>query len=234
MKSAWPVRFVKTNMTKNTKTPYTGSADYVRGVHSFIRFRAECSADAEAIRSLLWPWILGYEYAAEMIVDGNVFTGAAEVEVMASLRPDAPNVPQLRYLLDSLHNAHLAAETLELAHVYGEQREPRAAWTGDVKRPSQEDLNIAANAVTSRMRILEVELERMQRAGRTLRSIHDLQENGSPPVKEVVSTCWVCEIPRPGTSLKRVVRVTPLNAADAYFPVEAKKQIDMRLSVIKS
>ena len=52
MKSAWPVCFVKTNMTKNTKAPYTGSADHVRDVHSLSGYVDTAGrADASKVRT---------------------------------------------------------------------------------------------------------------------------------------------------------------------------------------
>lgn len=199
-----------------------------------VQFRAECPVDAEAVRTVLWPWLLAFETKTEpMRHEGNQIR-SPDIEVAIRLRPGAPGVEQLRYICDAVPNAHHASDTMETANNYTGEREPRTPWTGAVKRPSADVLSVVLDAVTRRQKVLEAELERMQKAYRTLRAMHDLGSRWTPPVQEGNSPGWLAVVQLPNTDLTRIVVVEAPNPADLRSPLKQEREINKRLLVINS
>lgn len=197
-----------------------------------IKLRTECPVDAEAVRSVLLPWVLAVETKSEPLeYDGNLLR-SVDAESTFKLCPGAPSVEELRYILDAVPNAHYAADTIELAETYTGEREPRHAWTGAVKRPSRQALSAVLDAVSDRQRVLEAELERMQKAYRTLRAMHDLGNRWTPPSGDGSSAGWIALVQKPGTDLSRLVVVEAPSLADVRSSAKQEREVNKRLTVI--
>lgn len=199
-----------------------------------IKFRAECPVDAEAVRSLLWPWALSFETETEPLEHAGRLLRCSDIEVTVRLCPGSPSVDELRYICDALPNAHYAADTMEAAKDYTGERVPRTSWTGDVKRPTQAVLSAALGAVTTRQKVLEAELERMQKTYRELRAMHDLGLRWIPPVTEGNSPGWLAVAQMPETDLTRFIVVTPSSLAAFRSPQKQEREVNLRLKVINS
>lgn len=199
-----------------------------------IAFRAECPADVEAIRALMTPWTLGYSTEAPPMEYEGKRCRSTDVDVKMTLRAQAPSVAELRYIWDAVPNIHICADTLEQEHEYTGEREPRCPWTGDVARPSKDDLSKALDAVVRRQEVLEAELVRMQQTYRDLRAMHDLGERWTPPVREGYNPGTICLATLPGTKLTRVIVVSPTNPAAKQTQAKGKREVETRLLVINS
>jgi hypothetical protein len=199
-----------------------------------IAFRAECPADAEAIRSVMSRWTLGVQTNEQPLEhEGTTYRGI-DTEVKLVLRADAPSVPELRHIWDAIPNAHIAADTLQSGPAYTGEREPRCPWTGDVRRPSKEVLNEALESVVRRQQVLEAELVRMQQTYRELRAMHDLSDKWKPPVSEGNSPGTLCAAQLPGTDLTRIIKVSLTNPAVKPTPARMSREVQTRLMVINS
>lgn len=214
----------RTAMQDNIKTPE----------QRVIAFRAECPADAEAIRSVMSRWTLGVQTNEQPLEhEGTTYRGM-DTEVKLVLRPDAPSVPELRHIWDAIPNAHIAADTLQSGQAYTGEREPRCPWTGDVRRPSKEVLGEALESVVRRQQVLEAELVRMQQTYRELRAMHDLGEKWKPPVSEGNSPGTLCAVQLPGSELTRLILVSPTNPAAKMSPLKRDREVQTRMLVINS
>lgn len=197
-----------------------------------IKLRTECPVDAEVVRSVLLPWVLAVETKTEPLnYEGKLHRGVDTVSTF-KLCPGAPSVEELRYILDAVPNAHDAADTMELAEDYTGEREPRNAWTGAVMRPSKQALAAVLEAVNARRQVLEVEYERLQRAYRTLRAMHDLGNRWTPPAGEGSNAGWIVIVQKPGAELIRIVVVDAPNPADIRSSLEQEREVNKRLMVI--
>lgn len=199
-----------------------------------VVFRAECPADAEAIRSLMLPWTLSLEAHVQPLEHEGTTYRAVDTEVKLIMRPDAPTVPELRHIWDAIPNAHIAADTLQSEHAYTGEREPRCPWTGDVQRPSKDVLNQALESVVRRQQVLEAELVRMRQTYRELRGMHDLGEKWKPPVSEGNNPGTLCMAQLPGTNLTRIIKVSLTNPAMKQTPARMSREVHTRVLVINS
>lgn len=193
-----------------------------------VAFRAECPADAEAIRSLMLPWTLGLEADVQPLEHEGTTYRASDTEVKLNLLPDAPTVPELRHIWDAIPNAHIAADTLQCEQAYTGERKPRCPWTGGVQRPSNDVLNQALESVVRRQQVLEAELVRMQQTYRELRGMRDLGEKWKPPVSEGNNPGTICMAQLPGTNLTRIIKVSPTNPAMKLTPASMSREVQTR------
>lgn len=199
-----------------------------------IAFRAECAADAEAIRSVMSHWTLGVETSGKPLEHHGTTYRGIDTEVKLVLRPDSPGVPELRHIWDAIPNAHIAADTLQSEQAYTGAREPRCPWTGDVRRPSKKVLSEALESVVRRQQVLEAELVRMQQTYQELRAMHDLSEKWKPPVSEGNSPGTLCLAQLPGTDLTRIINVSLTNPRAKPTPARMSREVQTRLMVINS
>lgn len=199
-----------------------------------IQLRTECPVDAEMIRCIVHPWLLSNETQCEPWEHDGKRYRSTDTEVKLKLRPGSPSVQQLRYIFDSVPNAHYAADTVELAENYTGEREPRKAWTGEVERPTRAVLSVVLESVATRQKVLEAELDRMQKAYRTLRTMHDLGNRWAPPTGEGSSSGWVAVVQKAGTDLTRLVVVEAANPADIRSSLKQDREIGKRMLVINS
>ena len=225
--------FRESNIMSNYENPNAAATDNTTGEMD-ICLRTECPVDAEMIRCVIQPWLLSAETKCEPLEYEGKRLRSSDTEAKLTLRPGAPSVEQLRYIFDAVPHAHYAADTMATAANYTGEREPRNAWTGAVERPTREVLGVALSAVATRQKVLEAELDRMQKAYRTLRAMHDLGKRWTPPVGEGSSPGWMALVEQPGTDLKRIVMVEAPNLTDLRSPLKQEREVNKRLMVINS
>lgn len=113
----------------NIESLNTGCANDFAAYEPVGQFRAECPADADAIRSDLWPSALSYKAEVESQDDKGRTSRASNIEVGVRLRPGAPSIKELRYICDAVPNAHIAEDTMGAVEAYTCSREPQTPST---------------------------------------------------------------------------------------------------------
>lgn len=81
--------------------------------------RTECHADSVIIRAVLGRWVAMWREDSVLFTatDGRVLS-EPDMDVAFSLKPGAPNINVLRWLIDSLSDCHIAAQSLMPAGKY--------------------------------------------------------------------------------------------------------------------
>jgi hypothetical protein len=146
---------------KNKKSPRARTKSMsTTATASTYKFRAECAADAQLVRSMFRSWLQSWKEAqcAEFI-DGELFhLGGAEVTV--TLFDGAPNHGELLWLIDTLHNCHVIGDTFQQAQKYTGERRMRYEFSSPATKPSAELLQTAIAALDARLQVLELEFDR--------------------------------------------------------------------------
>jgi hypothetical protein len=93
-------------------------------------FRAECAADAHAIRGVLYPWLMEWNERRKNIEYQGVLHAMSDVIVEFSIVAEGLCFGEMLWLVDGIDNAHVASETLARlrvipANVYLEVRSRR-------------------------------------------------------------------------------------------------------------
>jgi hypothetical protein len=204
-------------------------------VFATYQFRAECLADAELIRSTLWPWVLEWKVVMSPIEHDGLLLRTSDAEVEFTASEAAPPIEQLRWLIDGLINCHIAAETIQLTHEYTGERVLRRNWTGPVQRPDFEVMTKAVAAIVKRQEVLRIESERSQHVYRTLKTVQDLGARWTPPSEDSAAPGWLAVMENGIPNLQRLVRVTPMDPRQFLKGAKgSSREVDRRARVISA
>ena len=85
--------------------------------------RTECSADSIVIKAALASWVTMWREDSIFLPNADgVSWRLPDLDVVFSLQAAAPGLNQLRWLIDSLMDCHVAAQTLMLRDAYTGER----------------------------------------------------------------------------------------------------------------
>lgn len=138
----------------------TFSNAFAQRASSTYRFRAECATDAQLVRGLLRPWLQSWKdsQCATFLNEELYYLGDTEVTV--TLVPEGPSFSEVVWLIDELHNCHVAGDTFAPVSKYTGERTYRRQFVEPARKPPAMVLQTALNAIKSRELLLELELAR--------------------------------------------------------------------------
>lgn len=172
------------------------------------KFRAECIADAQAIRAVLLPWLLEWSETRDNLIHEGVVHPMPDVVVMFSIVEDGPSYGEILWLIDGIGNCHVAAETVVEAENYTGERSSRDAFELPAIRPSKEILNRVLGAVKTRQQALNLELERALHLYRTYETAGRRGDKWQPFNPGEPSPGWLVILGHKPTGLHSIRRIS--------------------------
>lgn len=177
------------------------------------KFRAECNADAQLIRTILLPWVREWsEKRGELRYRGEKYP-SSEVEVGFCLDDGAPTLAEMVWIFDKLENCHFAVQTLAFSSQYTGIRNRDAPFLLGA-RPSTAVLETIRLRLVRRQKLLSAECERTGEAHRAFSQVLKLghkwkeREPGDarpgfvvPVVHEPTGLTAICIVAAPGGRL---------------------------------
>lgn len=97
-------------------------------------FRAECASDAHSVRAALMPWLLAWTENRDVTSVNGLPVALGDVTVSLSIVQEGPSLSQLRWILDVIPDAHVAAESLMPADEFTGERAGRERWNAVERR----------------------------------------------------------------------------------------------------
>lgn len=172
------------------------------------KFRAECTADAQAIRAVLLPWLMEWAETRKNLTHEGVVHPMPDVVVEFSIVDDGPSYDEMLWLIDGIGNCHIAAETITTAENYTGERISRKEFDSPAKRPSKELLNRVLTAVKARQQALNLELERTLQLYRTYETAGRLGDKWQPYNPGEPSPGWLMVVGHKPTGLNSIRRIS--------------------------
>lgn len=176
-------------------------------MNTTYKFRAECAADAQAVRAVLLPWLFEWQEVRANLNYEGVRHAMPDVDVEFTLVDCSPALCELLWLLDGVDNCHVAADTLAIAEDYTGERKFRMAFEAPAKRPREEILLLALAAVRTRQKVLSHELERALQLHRTYDAASRLGDKWQPTHPDEPSPGWLVTVAHEATGLASVRRI---------------------------
>jgi hypothetical protein len=173
---------------------------------STYMFRAECAADAHAIRGVLHPWLMEWNERRDNIEYEGVRHAMFDVAVEFSIVAEGPSLGELVWLVDGIDNAHVAADTLATVDSYTGERTFRRWFDAPAKRPDKEVLSRALEAVRTRQQVLILEQERALQLNRIIDSALRLGDKWKP--SGTATPGWIVPITHKLSGLTAIRRIT--------------------------
>lgn len=182
--------------------------------YASYKFRAECAADAHAVRSVLLPWLMEWNERRNNIEHQGVLHAMPDVTVEFSIVAEGPCWGELLWLVDGINNAHVAGETLSSAGSYTGKRTFRGAFGAPAKRPGKQVLSEALHAVGTRQQVLTFEQERALQLIRAIDSAHRLGDKAQPSKLDHARPSWIVPIEHKTAGMVAIRRISaPLGCA---------------------
>jgi hypothetical protein len=176
--------------------------------NNIFEFRGECSADAQAIRAVLFPWLMDWREArSNLDFEGEKYA-MADVSVVFSLTADGPSLNEMLWLIDAIDNCHIAAETLSRAEDFTGERQNRGTFEFPAQRPSDDILQRVNAAVKAHQHLLSLELNRYSHLGRTYNTACRLGDKWNPFRSNGSRPGWLVIAEHPPTGLKAIRKVS--------------------------
>ena len=196
------------------------------------KFRAECAADAQAIRSLLLPWSVDWKESREnMEHEGSIYQ-MPDVEVEFSIVDGGPTLNEIQWLIDGIDDCHVASETVEEIESYTGERVSRRAFAAPAKQPSEGLMKKAQATAILRQRVLKNELQRAQHLHMTFEAIR-ISGNTKSAGLEGPNPGWIAVVEHKPTGLSSVRRVTARGFGKNMKKMEHVR-VDARMTTIDS
>ena len=175
--------------------------------NNIFEFRGECSADAQAVRSVLLPWLMDWqEVRSNLDYEGKSYAMAA-VNVVFSLINEGPSLNEMLWLIDAIDNCHIAAETLSRKDNFTGERQKRETFGFPAQRPSDDILQRVNAAVKVRRNLLNLELNRYNHLARTYNTACSLGDMWSPFRPDGGRPGWIVVTEHPPTGLKSILKI---------------------------
>jgi hypothetical protein len=175
--------------------------------HFDYKFRAECAADAHAIRSILHPWLIEWSERRENLEYHGVVHAMTDVIVEFSIVAGGPDLAEVLWLVDTIDNAHIAGDTLTTVANYTGERTHRRSFELPAKRPDKEILSRVLHAVRTRQQVLIFEQERALQLNRTIGSALRLGDKAQASKPELTRPGWMVPITHIATGLTALRRI---------------------------
>lgn len=171
------------------------------------KFRAECAADAQAVRAVLLPWLMEWQETRDNMNYEDALHAMPDMTVEFSLVEEGPSLDEMLWLLDGIDNGHVASDTLATIESYTGERGFRGAFESPARRPNKEVLRRALVAVRARQQVLGLELERALQLHRTYEAASRLGDKWQPFSPDEPSPGWLVAFehkPSGLTALRRI------------------------------
>ena len=176
-------------------------------INDLFKFRGECSADAQAIRAILLPWLIDWqEVRSKIEFEGSIYA-IYDVNVVFSLTDDGPSLNEMLWLIDAIDNCHIAAETLARKDDYTGERQKRETFGLPAQRPCDDILQRVSAAVKAHRNFLNFEQNRYGHLLDTYTTARRLGEewNPFPPTGR---PGWMIVAEQLPTGLKSILRIS--------------------------
>jgi hypothetical protein len=172
------------------------------------KFRAECIADAQAVRAVLLPWLLEWsENRANLQYEG-VLHPMPDVDVEFTVAEEGPTLAEMLWLLDGIDNCHVASDTLTTIESYTGKRKFRGRFESPAARPRASVLSEAMAGVRARQKTLDLELERALQLHRTYEAASRFGEKWQPFRAEEPDPGWMVPVEHQQTGMTALRRVS--------------------------
>ncbi len=173
-----------------------------------FEFRAECSADAQAIRAVLLPWLMEWrEVRSNLDYMGERYA-TSDVNVVFSVTDEGPSFYEIIWLIDAIDNCHVAAETISIVEYFTGERHSRGSFGFPAQRPSEDILQRVNAAVKDHQHLLRLELHRCSHLGRTYSTACRLGDKWSPFRLNGGRPGWLVVAEHPLTGLKAIRKIS--------------------------
>lgn len=171
------------------------------------KFRAECAADAQAVRAVLLPWVVEWsERRANLDFEGTRYA-MPDVDVEFTVTDNAPTLNEMIWLMDAIDNCHVASQTLAVAELYTGERDMRKTFESPAQRPSDVVLQQVKAAVCARQSVLNFEIERALQLHRAYDSAFRLGDMWKP--FDGARPGWIVVEERRQSGLTSVRKINP-------------------------
>lgn len=154
------------------------------------KLRTECRTDCVYIRAVLLPWLQmwseksGWEPWSEesQEPEGNSWNWSADTDVEFTLVAGAPQLSEIRWLINSIADCHVAAETVEVSERYtGERLYDRL--DSQLETPTKEVIMVAKGVVSRAAELHELNRETMQDTARCLQEqLRNMELKATPKI----------------------------------------------------
>jgi hypothetical protein len=135
------------------------------------KMRAECEGDAELIQAQLAPWLSHWDLKHLTFTKSDgVSLRLPDVEIEFGINADGPSKGEMKWLIDSLTDCHVAAESLDGAAEYTGQRHPIEESDCIVVPPSQQHIESVLENLGRYVEYLEAQHERVREAKECIRA----------------------------------------------------------------
>lgn len=150
-----------TNQQAGTSIPSSHMTNQSRE----YKLRAECQSDAELIRSHLAPWVERWQMneCHEPRGDGTTYW-TPDVEVEFTISAAGPSKGELKWLINSITDCDIAAESLDGAAEYTGDRYPLDASDCIVRQPPVQTLQESRRTLRRYREYLEQQMDRASQA----------------------------------------------------------------------
>lgn len=172
------------------------------------KFRAECTADAQAARAVFHPWILNWQEVRATLEHEGVVYGLPDVDVEFTLVDGAPALGEMLWLLDGIDNCHVVADTLDTLENYTGDRKFRERFGGQAQRPRKEIISQASTAIRSRQKVLNTELERALQTHKTYDAASRAGDKWQPFPESEPSPGWIVPVPNQENGMIALRRIS--------------------------
>lgn len=173
------------------------------------KFRAECAADAQAVRAVLLPWLMDWQETRDNMNYEDALHAMPDMTVEFSLVEEGPSLDEMLWLLDGIDNCHVASDTLATIESYTGERRFRGTFESPAKPPSKEVLRRALVAVRARQQVLGLELERALQLHRTYDAASRLGDKWKPFSPDEPALGWLVPIEHKPTGMTAIRRISP-------------------------
>ena len=190
------IETVPTKMTEHgpeTCSPLTYSEQRAKDLANGIQYglRAEYRGDCEPIVAVLKPWLLGWLESDGWLESGTFNdpnerywasrNWGCDTDVKFVMRAGSPSLNEIRWLINSITDCHVAAQTVELIETYTGERMHYELFDETAVRPSKEIILASMESMTELQSIFE---HRGERARETFEQLQAHVGNPEPYMRE--------------------------------------------------
>lgn len=167
--SLQPHKYINMNFTKQQKKAVRNLAalDHCSKVPQYA-LRVEFEADCLAICAVLGPWLTVWREDYALLRADGAPAAWPDKDVVFSLCADGPTLAEARWLIDSVVDCHVAAESLAEAGSYTGARIPYDEMYRHISRPSDVIIKEARDAARGMRELLSNQFDRLDEVAEKL------------------------------------------------------------------
>jgi hypothetical protein len=140
------------------------SIDHCSAVPQYA-MRVECEADSLVIRAVLARWVTTWrEDQSPFIAPDGQTCWLPDKDIVFTLRPEAPSLSEVRWLIDAIIDCHVAAQSLSDAKSYTGERVPHDEMAAFTQRPGDDVVVQARDAVRDIRNYIAGQFDRFEEA----------------------------------------------------------------------